>query len=129
MEAANAGWFALACEHGVFGPEREFLLALPSGEDGTEWRRVRLLDAWDLMGEGSACGEFLMSSLDGRVAMRGTTYQRGVSSIVVPEPWRAPTIRTYMDRISERVTRGELDGDRYRTLAHAWRQYVRHHTG
>ncbi|MFC4117079.1 hypothetical protein [Nonomuraea zeae] len=29
VEQADAGWFALAAEHGLFGPDREFLLGVP----------------------------------------------------------------------------------------------------
>jgi len=114
VEAANAGWFALACEHGLFGEDQEFLLAVPAeqqdddGDEVFEWRRVRLLDEWDLvgagaelLGSGSERPKMSMSSLDGSIVMRITTYPSGVSSIVLPEPWRAATVRSHMGRIAE----------------------------
>lgn len=58
VEQANTGWFALAVEHGLFGPDREFLLGVPEGDDDEDgydtsrWRRVRLLKEWDLAGAG-----------------------------------------------------------------------------
>ncbi|MFD8997893.1 hypothetical protein [Streptomyces abikoensis] len=135
-EEANKGWFALAVEQGLFGPEREFLVHVPFDGDSSGWVRVRLLDEWDIMGAGAASGllgsgsgypEFVMASLDGRVGMRGTTYQSGVSSIVVPEPWRAPTVYTYMNRLTERATQPDTLDEYDREQVQAWLEYVQHH--
>ncbi|MEU4212313.1 hypothetical protein AB0F13_20330 [Streptomyces sp. NPDC026206] len=128
---ANAVWHALAVEHQLFGPEGDFLLLV-----GRHWRRVHLLDEWDLIGAGSAsrllgsatagCPEFAMTSLDGRVALRGTTYQSCISSLVVPVPWLAPTVRAYMGRLGDRVARGlDTDPENVATVR-AWERYVRH---
>lgn len=145
VEQANAGWFALAAEHGLFGPDREFLLGVPVGDDSgdgydtSQWRRVRLLEEWDLVGAGAETGllgsragrpEFRMCSLDGRVPVQGTTYQSGVTSIVVTELWRAPSICLYMERQVERVqqsNRADVD-DRERALVREWLQYLQHHS-
>lgn len=97
---------------------------------------MRLLEDWDLIGAGSGsrllgspragCPEFAMTSLDGRVAMRGTTYQSCVSSLVVPVPWLAPTVRRYMGRLAERVAQGEDTDAREVAVAREWERYVRH---
>jgi hypothetical protein len=145
VEQANGGWFSLVSEYGLFGREREFLLGVPVGDDEedwdtSQWRRVRLLDAWDLFGVGAGSGllgsaagrpEFRMSSLDGGVAVRGTTYEKGVTSIVVAEPWRAPTIRTHMEHIVDRAAqpnRADVP-EQYHDWARAWVRYVQHRSG
>jgi hypothetical protein len=69
-----------------------------------------------------------VSSLDGGIAVRGTTYQKGVTSIVVPEPWRAPTIRTCMERIVDlaaQTNRADVP-EAYYDVARAWLRYVQH---
>jgi len=142
VERANAAWFRLAEKYGLFGPGREFLLAGPACDDGDDapaWRRVRLLDDWDLVGAGAAsgllgsragCPEFVASSLDGRVAVQCTTEEDGVISIVTTEPWQAPTIRTHMARIIERAALPPDRPDvppRDRAWARAWLAYLRDH--
>jgi hypothetical protein len=144
VERANAGWLALAEEHGLFGPDREFLLGVQVGEeredgyDTSRWQRVRLLEKWDLVGAGAETGllgsgagrpGFRMCSLDGRVPVLGTTYQKGVTSIVVPELWRAPSMRRTMDRLVERAAhpnRADVS-DWERGWAREWLQYLCHH--
>ncbi|MDT0345854.1 hypothetical protein [Streptomyces litchfieldiae] len=139
VDAANEGWFALAREHGLFDPtEREFLLGVPTTEEDAEWRRAKLLDTWDLFGAGAATGllgsaagrpEFVMSSLDGRAVMQGTTYHHGVTSIAMSELWRVPTVRAHMERIVAQVAQpNRRDGAAwYPATAQAWRRYVRQH--
>lgn len=71
-----------------------------------------------------------MCSLDGHVPVQGTTYQSGVTSIMVPELWRVPSICLYMEGQVERVqqsNRADLD-DRERALVREWLQYLQHHS-
>src|SRR3954469_21026919 len=60
---ANADWFALASEFGLFSADRQFLLSLEiadddklaDGEPGERvWGLVELHDDWDVMGAGAA---------------------------------------------------------------------------
>lgn len=134
-------WFELAGGSGLFGSDREFLLGVPArldaeGDEVFEWRRVRLLPEWDLVGAGARVlgsgpgrPEYRMASLDGRSVMQISTYQAGVSSIALWEPWRAITISTHMQRIvelAELEKRADVP-DRYRTGSDAWLRYLQHH--
>ncbi|HEX5114836.1 MAG TPA: hypothetical protein VFW65_06535 [Pseudonocardiaceae bacterium] len=137
VERANAGWFGLATEHGLFGTDREFLLGVPDDDGGRVlgWRRVRLRGEWDLVGAGaellgSGAGrpEMTMSSLDGTVVMRISTYQSGVSSIVIAQPWRAPRLRGFMERLVELAARPDQAGVAERSAADEWVRYVALHS-
>ncbi|MET9888312.1 hypothetical protein ABZZ20_35395 [Streptomyces sp. NPDC006430] len=132
IEHANQGWYDLATSVGLFGADREFLLALPayrysqraaSRHRKSVWRRVRLLDHWDVMGAacairlgmtehgypehllGSRAGrpEFAMLSLDSTVALLGTTWQTGISSLAVPSPGDTEPVRSMLNSAANKV--------------------------
>ncbi|MBL7498752.1 hypothetical protein I6A84_04410 [Frankia sp. CNm7] len=97
VSKANADWYALATEFGLFSAERQFLLGIsvPIGSGGGKtvshdeeveavWGLVELLDDWDIMGKGAAAGitggpygrpAFVMSAVDGSVFVQGTVWQ------------------------------------------------------
>ncbi|MER6347862.1 hypothetical protein ABT232_25890 [Streptomyces sp. NPDC001532] len=140
VAAANASWFGLAREHGLFGPEGEFLLGVPRADRPAEWCRVRLLDEWDLMGAGADAGLFgsaaegpcfLASSPDGRVVTQTRAHPWGVLSVALARPWRAPTVRRYMEWVVELAFDPDIyDPDDWQPAAAlAWERYLRHHTG
>lgn len=149
IERANQGWYELATSFRLFGADREFLLALPahlhsaraaSRHRKSVWRRVRLLDDWDVMGAGCAVSrgmnehgypehllgsgagrpEFAMLSLDSTVAVIGTTWQNGISSLAVPNPSDTEPVR---NTIGWAAT-SEWDSRSDRAEALAW---LRHH--
>ncbi|MFF2045876.1 hypothetical protein ACFVVX_36190 [Kitasatospora sp. NPDC058170] len=132
IEHANQAWYELAMSSGLFGTDREFLLALPanlysakaaSRHRRSVWRRVRLLDDWDIMGAacairlgmsehgypehllGSRAGrpEFAMLSLDSTVAVLGTTWETGISSLAVPNPGDTEPVQRMLDWAATRV--------------------------
>ncbi|MFI1712675.1 hypothetical protein [Streptomyces litmocidini] len=141
---ANRGWYELATSFGLFDADREFLLALPARRYNPRvdlrqpyvWRRVRLLDDWDVMG--AACGirrgrsmlgfdecalgsragrpEFAMLSLDSMVSVVGTTWQGGISSLAVPNPGDTEPVRRLIDYAASRAE----DIPEHRLDAIAW---------
>ncbi|MFJ5264664.1 hypothetical protein ACIQAC_29820 [Streptomyces sp. NPDC088387] len=101
---ANADWFRLAVEEGLFRTEDpRFFLA-----GDTSWVCVELRDEWDVMGTGAAgplgsahCRpEFRMLSLDGNVLLGGTTSQSEIGTVVLKEPHRAPVLRNFADWVA-----------------------------
>ncbi|GGY69758.1 hypothetical protein [Streptomyces omiyaensis] len=107
---ANAGWFELATETGLFSDDRRFLLAVnvprPGAVDDTDveavWSLVELLEDWDIMGAGCEAGitgsrhgfpAFVMSALDGSVFVQGTVWQDGIGTAVLPAPHRVESLR------------------------------------
>ncbi|MGC2996969.1 hypothetical protein ACPF8X_00775 [Streptomyces sp. G35A] len=107
---ANAGWFELATEFGLFSVDRRFLLSIsvpsPDAVDDTDvegvWGLVELLDDWDIMGAGCAlgvtgsqygCPAFVMSALDGSVFVQGTVWQDSIGTAVLPHPHRVQSLR------------------------------------
>lgn len=107
---ANAGWFELATEFGLFSADRQFLLSIsvphPDAVDDTDveavWGLVELLDDWDIMGAGCAvgvtgsqygCPAFVMSALDGSVFVQGTVWQDSIGTAVLPNPDRVQSLR------------------------------------
>ncbi|MEV5687622.1 hypothetical protein AB0L68_31260 [Streptomyces sp. NPDC052164] len=131
IERANQGWYDLATSFRLFGADREFLLALPAHRHSARaacrhrqsvWRRVRLPDDWDVMGAACAIGrgtsehgypehllgsgagrpEFAMLSLDSTVALIGTTWQSGISSLAVPDPSDTEPVRNMIDWVATR---------------------------
>ncbi|MCX5175543.1 hypothetical protein [Streptomyces virginiae] len=131
VERANQGWYELASDFGLFGADREFLLALPAHCYGAQaasrhrrhvWRRVRLLDDWDVMGAacaidlgpsahgypeyilGAGAGHpgFGMLSLDSSVAVVGTTWQTGITSLAVPDPGGKEVVRAMLEGAATR---------------------------
>ncbi|MEV7684121.1 hypothetical protein AB0O64_37130 [Streptomyces sp. NPDC088341] len=150
IERANRGWYELATSSGLFTADREFLLALPAHRYSAQaadrhrrhvWRRVRLLDHWDVMGAacairlgtsaygyaehllGGGAGRpgFVMLSLDSGVAVSGTTWQAGISSLAVPNPGRAEVIRRMLDHAANAGEDGfTVDPRADRAEALAW---------
>ncbi|MFZ3551709.1 hypothetical protein ACODT3_39970 [Streptomyces sp. 4.24] len=132
IEQANQAWYELARSSGLFATDREFLLALPANLYSAKaasrhrravWRRVRLLDDWDVMGAacairlgmsehgypehllGSRAGHpgFAMLSLDSTVAVLGTTWETGISSLAVPNPGDTEPVQRMLDWAATRV--------------------------
>ncbi|GAA4966153.1 hypothetical protein GCM10023205_33390 [Yinghuangia aomiensis] len=107
-DTVNAGWYRMATEYGLVDDQREFLLAVGRarlGEDLDDepdevWFRVRLLDAWDLVGSevdllrsGFAtlftdrfAPEFTVASPDGRMMLQTTVWGDGSVSHIVMRP-------------------------------------------
>ncbi|GKQ37235.1 hypothetical protein [Streptomyces sp. A012304] len=105
-EKANADWYRLSVERGLFRPEDpRFHLA----SDIEPWICVELRGPWDIMGEGAAgplgsafCRpEFRMLSLDGNVLVGGTTSQFSIGTVVVTEPHRAKELRDFAEHAAE----------------------------
>ncbi|MFG2776913.1 hypothetical protein ACGFY7_03525 [Streptomyces prunicolor] len=107
---ANAGWFELATEFGLFSVGRQFLLSIsvpyPDAVDDTDvegvWGLVELLGDWDIMGAGCAVGitgsrygrpAFVMSALDGSVFVQGTVWQDSIGTAALPNPHRVQSLR------------------------------------
>lgn len=109
-DKVNASWYRMAVDYGLFGEERDFLLAADFSapyekEDGEHraWVRVRLLDTWDLVRSEveqlrSPMGalltqrfvpEFTVVSLDGRVLMNTTVWGNGTVSTIAIRPGQA----------------------------------------
>jgi len=90
---ANKGRLDLSREGGLFGDDREFLVAVEvhEGEDDWWWARVRLAEPWDIMGAGSASAlgsgfgapEFAMLSTSGEVIVCGTTGESSIGTVLV----------------------------------------------
>ena len=105
---ANAGWFRLASEHGLFGADREFLVAVKQS-DQWWWARVRLAESWDVMGRGAAGvlgnGEgypgFVMMSLDSAVVIRGDVWQTEIGTVLARSPSANEQLRGYALRKAE----------------------------
>ncbi|MFI1445043.1 hypothetical protein [Streptomyces fructofermentans] len=107
---ANAAWFELATEFGLFSVDRQFLLSIsvprPDAVDDTDvegvWGLVELMDDWDIMGAGCAagitgspygCPAFVMSALDGSVFVQGTVWQDSIGTAVLLNPHRVQSLR------------------------------------
>ncbi|MGC5019819.1 hypothetical protein [Micromonospora sp. DT47] len=130
VSKANADWYTLATDYGLFTDGRRFLVSLEvplaaaggSGPDDEEeaelvWGLVQLADEWDVMGVGAAsgvlgwgpgCPGFAMSSLSGSVFVQGTVWQDSIGTAVLPAPYKATSLR-------ETVRRNV--GKPYRTVA------------
>lgn len=97
----------MAVEYGLFGDDREFLVAVHHHRDsgdvtGTTFERVRLLDRWDLVagniaffGSGMAglftdryVPEFSSFSLDGRAEIQTTVWGNGTVGVIAVRPDR-----------------------------------------
>ncbi|MFJ7591246.1 hypothetical protein ACIQZO_28490 [Streptomyces sp. NPDC097617] len=114
-ERANADWYRLAVEGGLFSEaDRRFLLphSPVEGRPGG-WLCVELQDDWDIMGKGAAGPlgsaplrpEFRMLSLDGNVLCFATTWQHSISTSVLTAPNRSRVLR----RFAEWVAQGAMD--------------------
>lgn len=114
-EKANADWYRLSVEGGLFSEtDRRFLLALNPEDDGpTRWFCVELQSEWDIMGKGAdgllgsaPCRpEFRMLSLDGNVLCFATTWEHAISTSVLTAPHRSLVLR----RFAEWVADGAMD--------------------
>ena len=99
---ANAGWFQLASENGLFSADREFLVAVKQS-DQWWWAHVRLAESWDVMGRGAAGilgnGEgypgFVMMSLDSEVVIRGDVWQTEIGAVLGRSPSTNVQLRDY----------------------------------
>ncbi|CAL9589669.1 hypothetical protein SUDANB178_05174 [Streptomyces sp. enrichment culture] len=115
QEKANADWYRLAVEGGLFSEtDRRFLIAVRPGPDRlTRWHCVELQSEWDLMGKGAdgLLGsapyrpEFRMLSLDGNVLCFATTWEHAISTSVLKAPHRSQVLR----RWAEALTDGSMD--------------------
>ncbi|MBO4206121.1 hypothetical protein [Micromonospora echinofusca] len=90
---ANNGWLDLCQAGGLFGDDREFLVAIEAheGESDWWWAHVRLAESWDVMGAGSAAAlgsgfgapEFVMLSLDGDIIAFGMSGNSSIGVVLV----------------------------------------------
>ncbi|MFD7322077.1 hypothetical protein ACFV9D_13495 [Streptomyces sp. NPDC059875] len=129
-EKANAGWYRLSVEGGLFSEtDRRFLLAFGPEEGGpSQWNCVELQSSWDVMGKAAAGGfgsahcrpEFRMLSLDGSVLCFGTTWERAISTSVLTAPNRSRVLR----RFAEWVARGSMDQPGEPPLSAAVRRWL-----
>jgi hypothetical protein len=107
---ANAAWFRLARDGGLFGEDRRFLVAIRQAVDDSApdfwWASVELLDSWDVIGKdgGAASGllgpaanrpAFVMLSADGRVVLRVDSGETAVDLILVRDPERVALFREH----------------------------------
>lgn len=91
VATANKGWFDLSREGGLFGDDREFLVAVEVQGGDFWWARVRLDESWDVVGAGSAdalgigfgAPEFVMLSVSGDVIVAGRTGDSSVGTVLV----------------------------------------------
>ncbi|MGA4959434.1 hypothetical protein [Streptomyces lavendulocolor] len=129
---ANAAWFRLASESGLLGGgDRMFLLGVDFADADAgsvpdlRWIRVQLMEEWDVMGagvtsgllgSGAFCPEFVMLSLDETVVLRGTTWDRRIGVLTVPNPDRVQLIRTYVERLAINPRTAPAE----RTIAENW---------
>ncbi|WP_328941732.1 hypothetical protein OG259_08720 [Streptomyces sp. NBC_00250] len=132
-ERANADWYRLAVEGGLFSEtDRRFLLALDTADDdGLQWYCVELQPEWDIMGAGAAgplgsapCRpEFRMLSLDGNVLLFATTWEHAISTSVLKAPHRSRVLREW----AEDLAAGFLDYPDEPPLSPAARRWLDAH--
>ncbi|MDI9834998.1 hypothetical protein [Streptomyces sp. KAU_LT] len=136
QEKANADWYRLAVEEGLFTEtDRRFLIALRPGRDRLpRWHCVELQSQWDIMGKGAdgMLGsapyrpEFRMLSLDGNVLCFATTWEHAISTSVLKAPHRSHVLRHW----AQALTDGSMDdmGDPHDLpLSVAARRWLDHH--
>lgn len=107
----NAEWHGMAEKFGLFGAAGDFLLAIPEvaipGGGVSRWATVRLSGDWDVFGSdtgirlfGASPGspDFMMSSLDGSVVLRGVVWRGGSQAgcLAMREPFRSRFLRDYI---------------------------------
>jgi hypothetical protein len=97
-EKANAGWYRVAHEAGLFDEDDpRFLLGVLLERDDpvARWAMVRLTTPWDVMGAGGESGmlgpawcrpAFTMLSLNGDVIVRGDTTSTAVYTVGIRTP-------------------------------------------
>ncbi|MGF1430953.1 hypothetical protein [Kitasatospora sp. LaBMicrA B282] len=126
LEKANADWYRLSIEAGLFSEaDRRFLVALTPEEDGpSQWICVELQETWDIMGKGASgplgsgyCRpEFRMLSLDGSVLACGTTWESAISTFVLKSPLESQVLRKF----AEWVATGEIGHPAESAAARRW---------
>jgi len=126
LEKANAGWYRLSIEAGLFSEaERRFMVAFTPNENSpSRWICVELQESWDVMGQGASgplgsgyCRpEFLMHSLDGAVLCCGTTYQYSIGVFTLRDPRRSQVL----SRSAEYVATGEIGHPVESASARSW---------
>ncbi|MFJ9564972.1 hypothetical protein ACIRQQ_33680 [Streptomyces fuscichromogenes] len=126
LEKANAAWYRLSTEAGLFAEvDRRFLVGLTFDEDGpSQWICVELQESWDIMGVGASrvlgsgyCRpEFRMLSLDGSVLSCGTTWESAISTFTVREPGNSQVFRKF----AEWVATGEIGHPEDSVAAYRW---------
>ncbi|ORT53681.1 hypothetical protein [Streptomyces sp. CB03238] len=132
-EKANADWYRLSVEGGLFSEtDRRFLLALSPEEDRlSRWFCVELQSEWDIMGKGAAGllgsapyrPEFSMLSLDGNVLCFATTWEHDISTSVLTAPHRSQVLQ----RFAEWVASGVMDEPDEPPLSPAVRRWLDSH--
>ncbi|MEU0602200.1 hypothetical protein ABZ484_28775 [Streptomyces sp. NPDC006393] len=126
LEKANAEWYRLSVEAGLFTQaDHRFLVALTLEADGpAQWICVELQDSWDIMGIGASgllgsgyCRpEFRMLSLDGSVLSCGTTWESAISAFVLKDPVHSQVLRKF----AEWVATGEIGHPADGAAARRW---------
>lgn len=126
LEKANAEWYRLSVEAGLFTEaDRRFLVAYSSTEEGpSQWIGVELQDSWDIMGRGASgplgsgfCRpEFRMLSLGGEVLSCGTTWESAISVFVMKDLADSQVLRTF----AEWVATGEIGHPVESAAARRW---------
>ncbi|WP_418955483.1 hypothetical protein [Streptomyces tritici] len=119
VERLNAAWYDLATSSGLIDENGEFLLMLPRGTWTAEedrrrrtmhvWRRVRLLDRWDLMGAGAASflgvrsghPGFAALALDNSVWLLTDTYETGAAVYAVRDPATSPDVLHTLESVAK----------------------------
>ncbi|MER7993321.1 MULTISPECIES: hypothetical protein [Micromonospora] len=109
IEGANAAWWDFAYTGRLFDEEGCFLVSVGpvDGEPSARphWARVRLRDAWDVIGKGVDWGVlggpsgrpgFVMMALDERVIVGATTWNGFISVMRLADPTMAEPIRRAM---------------------------------
>ncbi|MET9579642.1 hypothetical protein [Streptomyces massasporeus] len=129
LEKANADWYRLSVEGGLFSEtNRRFLLALrPEENRPHRWFCVELQSEWDIMGKGAAgplgsapCRpEFRMLSLDGNVLCFATTWEHDISTSVLTTPHRSQVLRRWAEAVAE-GTMDEPDESPVSLAARRW---------
>ncbi|MEU6488735.1 hypothetical protein [Streptomyces sp. NPDC046887] len=131
-EKANAAWHRLADESGLFtGDGGEFLVAVDLGTGRPHvfrWARVRLGDPWDIMdagsagplGAGSLLPGFVMQSTDGRVIVRGDTWESEIGAVSVRDPHRVQVLRQQAQWQADQPHRPDSDDAYQSEAARRW---------
>ncbi|MFB8241046.1 hypothetical protein ACFC58_31365 [Kitasatospora purpeofusca] len=113
----NRAWYAQATRFGLFGDTGEFLLLVNMHDDPYDadlrWARVRLGPLWNVSGDrsttinGPTLDGLITMSVHGDVIVEGSTGQRAMDVLAVPNPHKASAIRHY---IGFMLRNGELSG-------------------
>ncbi|MFJ4672749.1 hypothetical protein [Kitasatospora purpeofusca] len=117
LEEVNRAWFAQATRFGLLGETGEFLLLVNMHDDPYDadprGARVRLGADWNVAGDrpttinGPTWDGLITMSVNGDVIVEGSTGQREMDVLAVPNPHKASAIRHY---IGFMLRNGELSG-------------------